>query len=115
MEFDTPLSQVTQVNQPRIAAGTNIGTCEWELPSVARAVTPQQSVYGTLYAPCGGNTAQNSTKPLNTYWRSDYYNTGCSQPPTMMQWSDAGLNGLFKTTDPFQTRNIPRGCMTYGN
>lgn len=95
---------------------TPIGACLWEFPSVAlqeKYPDSDQKMYGATVAKCGGHTQTQPGKPLNTYWRSEYYNSGCTAPPVLRAWQDPQLKDLFKSTDPFQTNDIPASCMEY--
>lgn len=99
-----------------LGAHTPIGECVWELPSVAaqeKYPDSNQRMYGATVAKCGCHTDSQPGKPLNTYWRAEYYNSGCTAPPTMKTWGDTQLKALFTSTDPFQSSNIPQGCMKY--
>lgn len=90
-----------------LGAETKVGECTWELPSVSGVYSESQRAYGALKAPCGGNTESATDKPLNTYWRSEYYDSGCSAPVPVTRWQDDSLNSLFETTDPFQRTDRP--------
>jgi hypothetical protein len=83
-----------------LGAHTLIGECLWELPSVAaqeKYPDSDQQVYGATVTRCGCHTENQPNKPLNTYWRAEYYNSGCTAPPTMKTWSERELKDLFTT------------------
>lgn len=48
----------------------------------------------------------------HVYIPYEWYNTGCwQQPRSRGDFSDPVLNGLFRTTDPFQVSKAPKTCI----
>ena len=95
---------------------TPVRDCVWELPSVAvqnKFPDSDQKLYGATLSKCGGHTESQSAQPLNTYWRAEYYNSGCTAPPQLTTWQDPKLKGLFTSTDPFLTYDMPKDCTKY--
>lgn len=104
------------VRQPSMGAREPKGQCTWELPSVATQTAAGISpVYGATVALCGTNTAADKDRPLRTYHRAEYYDSGCTAPPMVSQWRSAHLKGLYDTADPYQRATIPGSCEKYSN